>query len=51
MVVQLRMLHRKVRQAQEKRLIDPDDVFIHARQRDRELAKQGKKSVTKTTFK
>jgi hypothetical protein len=33
----------KVRLAQEKRLRDPDDVFIHAEERRKELAKQGKK--------
>ena len=33
----------KVRQAQEKRLRDPDDVFIHARERKAELARQRKK--------
>jgi hypothetical protein len=34
----------KVRQAQEKRLRDPDDVFIHAEERRKELAKQSKKT-------
>jgi len=33
----------KTRQAEEKRLRDPDDVFIHARERRKELAKQKKK--------
>jgi hypothetical protein len=33
----------KVRDAYEKELRDPDDVFIHAEERRRELAKQGKK--------
>jgi hypothetical protein len=33
----------KVRQAREKELRDPDDVFIHAKERRKELAKQGKK--------
>jgi hypothetical protein len=33
----------KVRQAEEKRLRDPDDVFIHARERKEELARQRKK--------
>ena len=33
----------KVRGAMEKRLRDPDDVFIHAEERRKELAKQGKK--------
>jgi hypothetical protein len=30
----------KTRQAEEKRLRDPDDVFIHAEERKRELAKK-----------
>jgi hypothetical protein len=34
----------KVRQAREKELRDPDDVFIQAEERRRELAKRGKKS-------
>lgn len=33
----------KVRQAQEKRLRDPDDVFIHAAERRKQLAKQKRK--------
>jgi hypothetical protein len=33
----------KIRQAEEKRLRDPDDVFIHAEERRRELYKQGNK--------
>jgi Sec-independent protein translocase protein TatA len=33
----------KVRQAQEKRLRDPDDVFIHAEERSKQLAKQKRK--------
>lgn len=33
----------KARIAREKELRDPDDVFIHAEERRRELAKQGKK--------
>ncbi len=37
----------KVRQAQEKRLRDPDDVFIHARERRKELANLRKKSDRK----
>jgi hypothetical protein len=37
----------KVRQAQEKRLRDPDDVFIHAEERRKELAKQSKKTRRK----
>jgi hypothetical protein len=36
----------KVRQAWEKALRDPDDVFIHAEERRRELARQGKKPPT-----
>jgi hypothetical protein len=34
----------KVRQAREKELADPDDVFIHAEERRKELAKQKKKA-------
>jgi hypothetical protein len=30
----------KIRQAEEKRIKDPDDVFIHAKERRRELAKK-----------
>jgi hypothetical protein len=33
----------KVRQAEEKRLRDPDDVFIHAEERRQELRKKRKK--------
>jgi hypothetical protein len=33
----------KIRQAEEKRLRDPDDVFIHAKERRRELCKKAKK--------
>ena len=33
----------KARQKYEKHLRDPDDVFIHAEERRKELAKQGKK--------
>jgi len=33
----------KIRQAEEKRLRDPDDVFIHAEERRQELARQSKK--------
>lgn len=42
---ELRDMHRfgKVRLAREKELRDPDDVFIKAEERRRELAKQGKK--------
>jgi hypothetical protein len=35
--------HGKVRQAWEKYLKDPDDVFIHAEERRRELQRQGKR--------
>jgi hypothetical protein len=34
----------KVRQAREKELSDPDDVFIHAEERKKELAKRKKKA-------
>jgi len=34
----------KIRQAEEKRLRDPDDVFIHAEERRKELAKKRKKT-------
>jgi hypothetical protein len=34
----------KIRQAEEKRLQDPDDVFIHAEERRKELAKERKKN-------
>jgi len=34
----------KVRIAVEKRFRDPDDVFLHAEERKKELAKQGRKS-------
>lgn len=33
----------KTRDARDKELRDPDDVFIHAEERRKELAKQGKK--------
>ncbi|HET9365435.1 MAG TPA: hypothetical protein VFP71_10555 [Candidatus Angelobacter sp.] len=33
----------KIRWAEEKRLTDPDDVFIHAEERRRELRRKGKK--------
>jgi hypothetical protein len=39
----------KVRQAMEKRLRDPDDVFIHAAERKKELAKQNKKGSKQIT--
>jgi hypothetical protein len=35
----------KVRIAQEKRLRDPDDVFIHAEERRKQLAKRRKKPL------
>ena len=35
--------HGKARHRWEKELRDPDDVFIHAEERRKELAKQGKK--------
>jgi hypothetical protein len=43
--VELRDMHRfgKARVAREKELRDPDDVFFHAEERRRELARQGKK--------
>jgi hypothetical protein len=43
--VELRDMHRigKARIAREKELRDPNDVFIHAEERRRELAKEGKK--------
>jgi hypothetical protein len=43
--VELRDMHRfgKARVAREKELRDPDDVFIHAEERRRELAREGKK--------
>jgi len=37
----------KVRIAMEKRLRDPDDVFIHAEERRKELARQAEKSRRK----
>jgi hypothetical protein len=45
--VELRDMHRfgKARTAREKELRDPDDVFIHAEERRRELARQGKKPL------
>ena len=33
----------KIRQTEEKRLRDPDDVFIHAEERKRELRKKQEK--------
>jgi hypothetical protein len=35
----------KVRQAREKELRDPDDVFIHAEERRKELARKRKKAA------
>jgi hypothetical protein len=37
----------KIRQVEEKRLRDPDDVFIQAEERRKELAKQKKKGKQK----
>jgi hypothetical protein len=37
----------KARQKYEKHLRDPDDVFIHAKERKKQLAKQRKKSKRK----
>jgi hypothetical protein len=37
----------KIRQAEEKRLRDPDDVFIQAEERRKELARQKKKQSKK----
>jgi len=37
----------KARQGWEKHLRDPDDVFIHAEERRKQLAKQGKKPKRK----
>jgi hypothetical protein len=34
----------KVRQAREKELRDPDDVFIHARERRKQIAKEREKA-------
>lgn len=34
----------KVRDARDKELRDPDDVFIHAEERRKELARQGKRN-------
>ena len=43
--LELRDMHRfgKARVARENELRDPDDVFIHAEERRRELARQSKK--------
>jgi len=37
----------KVRQAEEKRHRDPDDVFIHARERKEQIAKESRKTKRK----
>jgi hypothetical protein len=37
----------KVRQAQEKELRDPDDVFIHAQERKQQIAKEREKAKRK----
>jgi hypothetical protein len=37
----------KIRQAEEKRLRDPDDVFIHAEERRREINKKAKRKTKK----
>ena len=37
----------KIRQAEEKRLQDPNDVFIHAEERRKELARERKKNKKK----
>jgi hypothetical protein len=34
----------KIRQAEEKRLRDPDDVFIHAQERKEEIARERRKA-------
>jgi hypothetical protein len=37
----------KIRQAEEKRLRDPDDVFIHAQERKQEIARERRKAKRK----
>lgn len=37
----------KIRQAEEKRLRDPDDVFIHAQERKKEIARERRKAKRK----
>ena len=37
----------KIRQAEEKRLRDPDDVFIHAQERKEEIARERRKTKRK----
>jgi hypothetical protein len=39
----------KIRQAREKELADPDDVFIKAEERRKELAKRRKKAKKRST--
>jgi hypothetical protein len=41
----------KVRDARDKELRDPDDVFIHAEERKKQLAKQRKKKPSKKSTK
>src|SRR6476660_7010106 len=40
----------KVRDARDKELRDPDDVFIHAEERKKQLAKQRKRTTKKKTL-
>ena len=40
----------KARDKWEKHLRDPDDVFIHAEERKRQLAKQRKRTTKKKTL-
>jgi hypothetical protein len=37
----------KIRHAEEKRLRDPDDVFIHAQERKEEIARERRKAKRK----
>jgi hypothetical protein len=37
----------KIRQAEEKRLRDPDDVFIHVQERKEEIARERRKTKRK----
>jgi hypothetical protein len=41
----------KVRDAKDKELRDPDDVFIHAEERKKQLAKQRKKQLSRKSGK
>jgi len=41
----------KVRDARDKELRDPDDVFIHAKEREKQLAKQRKKQLSRKSGK